>query len=213
MCESGAGVRLLVCLLFTPTLGWAQQVELGVRGGYFLPAVQQFERTIVVSGPSGYAAAHFDARQNPGVVLGVDVAVWPLSNIGLDLAATVGRSGRSVSRINRTAVLSTFDVRPVVRQRIGETTFQLGVGPALIQLGGAAYDGAATYWSLAKRTLGGATLEGDITRTVGVLRLRLGVEDALYRVTMSPVTTGSDTKRTPLQHDLALTVGVSVPLR
>ena len=213
MCESRARVCLLVCLLFTPTLGWAQQLELGVKGGYFLPAVQQFERTIVVSGPSGYAAGHFDARQNPGVVLGVEIAVWPLSNIGLDLAATVGRSDRSESGLNRTAVLSTFGVRLVGRKRIGETTFRLGVGPTLIHMGGSAYDGAATYWSLAKRTLGGATLQGDLTRTVGVLRLRLGVEDALYRVTMSPVTTGSDTKRTPLQHDLALTVGVSVPLR
>ncbi len=207
-------MRLLVCLLFTPTLAWAQQVELGVKGGYFLPAVQQFERTIVVSGPRGYAAAHFDARQNPGVVLGVDIAVWPLSNIGVDLAATLGRSDRSESGLNRTAVLSTLGVRLVGRKRIGETTFRLGVGPALIHMGGSAYDdGAAPYWSLAKRTLSGATLQGDITRTVGALRLRLGVEDALYRVTMSPVTAGTDTKRTPLQHDLALTAGVSVPLR
>src|SRR6267378_4596485 len=122
MCESRARVRLLVGLLFTPTLGWAQQVELGVKGGYFLPAVQQFERTIVVSGPSGYAAAHLDARQNPGVVLGVDIAVWPLSNIGVDLAATVGRSDRSESRLNRTAVLSTFGVRLVGRKRIGDPT-------------------------------------------------------------------------------------------
>jgi hypothetical protein len=147
------------------------------------------------------------------VVLGVDIAVWPLPHIGVDLAGTVGRSDRSESGLNRRAVLSTFGVRLVGRKRIGETTFRLGVGPALIHMGGSAYDGAATSWSLAKRTLGGATFQGDITRTVGVLRLRLGVEDALYRVTMSPVTAGSDTTRTPLQHDLAFTAGVSVPLR
>jgi len=213
VCESSSRVRLLVCLLLTPTLGWAQQVELGVKGGYFLPAVQQFERTVVVSGPTGYAVGHFDARHNPGVVLGVDIAVWPLSHIGVDLAGTVGRCDRSESGLNRRAVLSMLGVRLLGRKRIGETTLRLGVGPALIHLGGSAYDGASTYWSVAKRTLGGASLQGDITRTVGVLRLRLGLEDALYRVTMSPVTAGSDTTRTPLQHDLAFTAGVSVPLR
>src|SRR6267378_5312182 len=113
MCESRARVGLLVCLVLTPTLGWAQQVELGVKRGYFLPAVQQFERTVVVSGPSGYAAGHFDARQNPGVVLGVDIAVWPLSHIGVDLEATVGRSDRLESGLNSTAVLSQLGDRLV----------------------------------------------------------------------------------------------------
>jgi len=80
-------------------------------------------------------------------------------------------------------------------------------------MGGSAYDAVSGPMSLAKHTLGGATLQGDVTRTVGVFRLRLAVEDAVYRVTMSPFTAGSETTRTPLQHDVAFTAGVSVPLR
>jgi hypothetical protein len=80
-------------------------------------------------------------------------------------------------------------------------------------MGGSAYDGATSLMSLAKRTLGGATLQGDVTHTVGVFRLRLAVEDALYRVTMSPFTAGTETTRTPLQHDVGFTAGVALPLR
>jgi hypothetical protein len=205
--------RLLVCLLLTPTLGWAQQVELGVQGGYFLPAVQLFERTVAVSGPSGYASAHFDARHDPGVMLGVDVAVWPLSHLGVDLAGTVGLCNRSGSALDQSAVLSTLGVRLVGRKQIGGMTLRLGAGPALLHMGGSAYGGPTTLMSLAKRTLGGATLQGDVTQTIGVFRLRLAVEDALYRVTMSPLTAGTETTRTPLQHDVGFTAGVSLPLR
>ena len=204
---------VLLSILLTPTLAGAQQVELAVMGGYLLPAVQQFERTVSVSGPTGYFSAHADAQHDPGVILGVDVAVWPLSHVGLDLAGRVGLCNRSGSAPDQRAVLSTLGIRLVGRKRIGGMTLRLGAGPVLVHMGGSAYDAVSGPMSLAKHTLGGATLQGDVTRTVGVFRLRLAVEDAVYRVTMSPFTAGSETTRTPLQHDVAFTAGVSLPLR
>jgi len=211
--ETISRVPLLLSILLTPTLAGAQQIELGLMGGYFLPAVQQFERTVVVSGPTGYAVAHVDARHDPGVILGVDVAMWPLSHLGVDLAGTVGLCNRSGSAPDQGAVLSRLSVRLVARKQVGGMTLRLGAGPVLVHMGGSAYDGATSLMSLAKRTLGGATLQGDVTHTVGVLRLRLAVEDALYRVTMSPFTAGTETTRTPLQHDVGFTAGVALPLR
>ena len=96
---------------------------------------------------------------------------------------------------------------------MGGMTLRLGVGPVLVHLGGSAYGPPTSLLSLANRTLGGATFQGDVTQTVGVLRLRLAVEDALYHVTMSPFTAGTETTRTPLQHDVGFTAGVSLGLR
>jgi len=138
--------------------------------------------------------------------------VWPLSHVGLDLAGRVGLCNRSGSAPDQRAVLSTLGIRLVGRKRIGGMTLRLGAGPVLVHMGGSAYDAASGPMSLAKRTMGGATLQGDVTRTVGVFRLRLAVEDALYRVTMSPFTAGTETTRTPLQHDVAFTAGVELHL-
>jgi len=211
-------------LLLAPRLAWTQQLELGVHGGYFLPTAEQFERAVVRSTSTGFSVSHYDGHHDPGVAIGVHLTAWPLARLGLDLAGAVrfcGRSGSAPFMIGPflpvpagdRAVLSSLALRLVGRTRIGGTTVRLGAGPALIHIGGSAYDGGTPEISLAKRTLGGATVLADITHTVGPLRLQLGVEDALYRVAMASLPPGSDTTRTPLQHDLALTAGVVVRIR
>jgi hypothetical protein len=215
---------LLSSLLLAPALAWSQQLEVTVQGGYFRAATEQFEREVVRSTSTGYAVDHYDARHGPGTALGVTLSAWPLPHVGLDLAGAVRLCGRSGSApfvvdpflpvpAGDRAVLSTLALRLVGRTRVGGTIVRFGAGPAVVHIGGSAYDGGTAEVSLAKRTLGGATLQGDVTRTVGSLRLRISVEDALYRVTMASLPPGSDTTRTPLQHDLALTAGVVVALR
>src|SRR6266550_1024611 len=210
-------VPLSIALL-APVRIWAQRLEVGAQGGYFLPAIDQFQRDVIQQTSTGFVTSHYDGRHNPGFAIGLNVTAWPLVHLGLDLAGAVrfgDRSGSSPFVINPflpvpagdRAVLSSLALRLLGRVRIGGTALRLGVGPALIHIGGSAYDGGTAEITLAKRTLPGATVLGDITHLVGGFHVRLGVEDALYQVIMASLPPGATT-RTPLQHDLTLTAGI-----
>jgi len=225
MCESISRKLMPLCvLLVVPAHAWSQQLEVAVHGGYFFPAVEQFERAVILSCSTGYCVAHYAASHDPGFTFGVNVTAWPLPHVGVDLAGAVGLCERAGSApfvidpllpvpAGRRAVLSTVTLRLVGRTQIGGTTLRLGAGPAVVHLGGSAYNGGTPEISLATRSRGGATFRADVTHAVGSFRLRLGIEDAVYRVAMASLAPGSDTTLTPLQHDLAVTAGVVLPLR
>jgi hypothetical protein len=210
-------------LPLAPRTATSQRFEIGVQAGYFKPAVDQFERTVPLPSSTGFSVARFEGRHDPGVAIGTNLSAWLLPSVGLDLAAAFrfgDRSGSAPSTTNlllevpagHRVTLATVALRVVTRMRVGASTVRLGGGPAFVHLGGSAYDGGAPEISLSKKTFGGATLLADVARRVGRLRVRLGVEDAVYRVTMAPLAPG-ETTRTPLQHDLTLTAGVVLPLR
>jgi hypothetical protein len=214
----------LFILLLAPSAGMAQRLELAVHGGYFLPAAEQFNRAVARPMSSGYSVSYYDGHHDPGVAIGLSVTGWPLSRFGLDLAGGVRFCDRSGSApffpgpslpvpAGDRAVLSSLALRLVGRTHVGGTAVRLGAGPVLVHIGGSAYDGGTAEISIAKRTLPGATILADITHVVGPLRLQVGVEDVLYRVAMASVPGGTDTTGTPLQHDLALSVGVVLRVR
>lgn len=98
-------------------------------------------------------------------------------------------------------------LRVLTRTNIHSVRLRAGGGPALVYIGGDAS-------GLGKRSYGGASLVTDLTVPAGRFRCRIGLEDAIYRVTLAsrPPSTG-DTVSTPMQHDLLLTLGFSFPLR
>src|SRR6266511_2934743 len=158
-----------------------------------------------------------------GLSLGETVTAWPLLHVGLDLSGGhrfCDRSGSSPFVIDpflpapagRRAALSVLTLRLVGRARSGGTNVRLGAGPALVHIAGSAYDGGSPEIRLAKQTSSGGTIAVDVTRTLGRIRLRFGVEDAIYRAAMERLPPG-DTTRTPVQHDVALNVGIALPLR
>ena len=214
----------LSILLLAPSAGVAQRLELAAHGGYFLPATEQFKRAVVRPTSSGVSVSYYDGHHDPGVAIGLSVTAWPLSRFGLDLAGGVRFCDRSGSApfvpgpflpqpAGDRAVLSSLALRLVGRTHVGGSAVRLGAGPALVHIGGSAYDGGTAEISIAKRTLAGATITADITHIVGPLRLQVGAEDILYRVVMASLPAGTDTTRTPLQHDLALSVGVILRVR
>ncbi len=224
MTQSTLRTLIHVCvLLFAPTTAAAQWLEVGLHAGYFLPTVEQFERAVLRPTATGFRVDHYEGHHEAGLSLGATVTAWPLPHVGLDLAGGLrfcDRSGSSPFVIDpflpapagRRAALSVLTLRLVGRARSGGTNVRLGAGPALVHIAGSAYDGGSPEIRLAKQTSSGGTIAVDVTRTLGRIRLRFGVEDAIYRAAMERLPPG-DTTRTPVQHDVALNVGIALPLR
>lgn len=218
-------IPLLACLILAaPTGARAQRLEVAVNAGYFLPTAVQFQRDVVILSSTGFSVAHYDAHHEPGFAVSVSFAAWPVTHAGFDLAAGFRFSTRSGSSpycicpylpvpSGDYAIVSSLALRAVARATAGSATLRLGAGPALVHLGGSAYDGGTPEITLAKQTFGGGSFLIDATRPVGSLRLRLGVEDLIYRVRMSELPPGGNTTETPLQHDIAVTASLALPLR
>jgi hypothetical protein len=217
---------LLPLLLLGAGRLFAQTLEVAVEAGYLVPAADQFTRLVVVPTNAGFGVDTAIGRHDPGLALGATASIWPTRRFGLELGASIRRTDRSLATVtyphlglrtaSRSAAVTAVALRGLVRGYLGPLAVCLGAGPAVVHFGGAAYEpgGVATSRTqLAGRAAWGGTLLVDgaypVWRRVG---LRLRVEDAMYRVRMVALPPG-DTTRTPLQHDLVVSIGVVLGLR
>ena len=195
------GIGLLGIAALSCGAAHAQRFELGVHGGLYSPTKTLYRRVVPLASSTGYSFQVTTGSNDAGIAAGVDLAYWLKSVVGIGGATSLRFGDHSATTIG------VHSVRVLTRAQLGPVQLRLGGGPALVHFAGSAR-------GLGKRSyLGGAAL-ADLSASLGRLRCRLGVEDAMYRVTLSeiPPSTG-DTSYTPLQHDLVISLGVSLPIR
>ena len=181
----------------------------------------QFRRVVVLPMDRGFGTVTYTGRHGAGPVLAARVA-WHSTSWGIEAAGGVRFSDRKIAGIGSGAGIPTLppseatvasaSLRIVWRAPIQR--LELGAGPLLLRFGGEAYrtDGLTT--NLARRSLWGASVAARMPLyTSGRVTVALTAEDGIYRVRLVEVPPGADTTRTPLQHDLALSLGTAVRLR
>lgn len=199
----------LLSLVAVPTMLVAQQrLELGVHGGYYRPTTMLFHRVVPVPASTGFSFVRTEGKNDPGSALGLDLAFWLKPTVGISGATSLRFSDRSHSTPRGSSTtIGVHSFRLLARARVGPLQLRIGGGPALVHIGGSAE-------GLGKRSFAGGAALADLTASVGPLRCRLGIEDAMYRVTLPDIApTTADTSSTPLQHDLVISLGVTLPLR
>lgn len=195
------GIGLLGVAAFSCGVAHAQRFEIGVHGGLYSPTKTLYRRVVPIASSTGYSFQVTTRSNAPGIALGVDLAYWLKSAVGVGGATSLRFGDHAPTTIG------VHSLRVLTRARLGPIQLRAGGGPALVHFGG-------SDRTLGKRSYFAGTVLADLSASLGPLRCRFGVEDAMYRVTLSeiPPSTG-DTSYTPLQHDLVFSLGFSLPLR
>ena len=210
---------LLVSVLFLAALAppcRAQRIELELRGGYFIPAVRLMRigtQVFLPNPPGGITTVWTDSHHEASPAVGANLTAWLGRSLGLDLGASLRFSNRTDSSTSGSSTtIGVYSLRVVTQRKLATFGVRLGAGLALVHFGGPAYAGGGNVGDLAKQSFSGGTLSADLTRTIGGLRLRLGLEDATYRVALwHPINLVN--YQTSRQHDLLISLGVAMALR
>lgn len=190
------GIGLLGIAAFSCGVAHGQRFELGVHGGLYSPTKTLYRRVVPLASSTGYAFQVTTASNDAGMAVGFDLAYWLKSAVGIGGATSL-----------RSTTIGVHSVRVLTRAHLGPLQLRAGAGPALVHFGGSGR-------GLGRRSYFAGTALADFSASLGRLRCRFGVEDAIYRVTLGEIPPSTeDTSYTPLQHDLVFSVGITLPIR
>jgi hypothetical protein len=201
---------------------WAQRMEFAATLGYSVPLRDQFDRAVVVMDRGIPIWGHYTGRQHAALVVGARGAIWPSRRFGFELLGSAYNTTRTVEQSTRfvgparghATVVSAAARLAVVVQRSESREIRVAFGPQVSFFSGAAYDSPpapyAPYVALSPRSAWGGSagiaMQYSLTRRVGI---RAALDAAVYRIPLTRLTV-ADSTSTPLQLDLAPSIGVVI---
>ena len=197
----------------------AQRIEFAATAGYTVPTQEQFDRAIVVMDRGIPIWGHYVGRQEAALVLGARAALWANQRIGFELVGRTYASSRTVTLTPPFApaargpatVVSAAARLAVVVQHSGQREIRVSFGPEVTFFSGRAYDSppAPSVALSPGPTWGGSagiTMQYPVARRVSI---RAALDASLFRVRLTALS-AADSTRTPLQLDLAPSLGVVI---
>ena len=201
---------------------WAQRMEFAATLGYSVPLRDQFDRAVVVMDRGIPIWGHYTGRQKASLLVGARGAIWLNRRFGFELLSSAYTTTRTIEQSTRfvgpaqghAAVVSAAARLAVVIQRSESREMRIAFGPLVSFFSGAAYDSPpapyAPYVALRSRSVWGGSagiaMQYPLTRRLGI---RAALDAAIYRVPLTRLAV-ADSTRTPLQLDLAATLGVAI---
>jgi len=208
-----AAALILTAALAAPATR-AQEIELGIRGGYYVPTGQVFRLSRNLP-PSlgGITSVWTEGRNDAGPAAALNLTAWLRHAVGVDLGTSLRSSNRATtSSAGPATSISVHTLRLLTRVGLGSFRLHAGAGPALVHFDGVSYNDTGVLVHLAKRTFVGGSAALQLSRTVGHVPLYVSMEDAIYKPTLERLALGVQ-PIPALQHDLLFGVGVAVPMR